>query len=262
MQPDNIGRPSACRFQRGEALISSCSDQGHGHHRQRHVRVKAKLDPKPVKLHWCRTVSRWPRASEEDAASGLRQSRSSRARFSAGRHGSARGCPGNATARCPSASPTPYRGLDRQRSQARRGRAQQCTVTRLAGARPDRAHAVHICYLESNLIRSRRPWGRTWSRPPGCCELAGRFWRRCQLRWHGCACGPISALPRARSMPTLGACPSIWRSARHLGSIRSRPDVSMSHASSATSRNARHDTLALFAVPCVLVCRTPRCSND
>jgi len=27
MQPDNIGRPSACRFQRGEALISSCSDQ-------------------------------------------------------------------------------------------------------------------------------------------------------------------------------------------------------------------------------------------
>jgi hypothetical protein len=115
MQPGNIGRPSACRFQRGEALISSCSDQGHGHHRQRHVRVKAKLDPKPVKLHWCRTVSRWPRASEEDAALGFRQSRSSRARFSAGRHGSARGCPGNATARSPSASPTPYQGLDRQR---------------------------------------------------------------------------------------------------------------------------------------------------
>jgi hypothetical protein len=37
MQPGNIGRPSACRFQRGEALISSRSDQGHGHHRQRHV---------------------------------------------------------------------------------------------------------------------------------------------------------------------------------------------------------------------------------
>jgi hypothetical protein len=110
MQPGNIGRPSACRFQRGEALISSCSDQGHGHHRQRHVRVKAKLDPKPVKLHWCRTVSRWPRASEEDAALGLRQSRSSRARFSAGRHGSARGCPGNATARSPSASPHPVPG--------------------------------------------------------------------------------------------------------------------------------------------------------
>ena len=157
MQPDNIGRPSACRFQRGEALISSCSDQGHGHHRQRHVRVKAKLDPKPVKLHWCCTVSRWPRASEEDAASGLRQSRSSRARFSAGRHGSARGCPGNATARSPSASPTPYRGLDRQRSQARR--TQQCPVTRLAGARPDRAHAVHPTMAVGSRLAPAQPRG-------------------------------------------------------------------------------------------------------